>query len=82
MCLNSGVQKYLNKVFVSDRTVSAYSNRLQLTKAACHEDDEGLTTMRADCIRKNLTIVSGDVGVELLDDYIAYVDFEASAWDN
>ena len=81
LCLNSGVQAYLNKCFAADGAVSEYLNQLKLIP--CDSDvaaSESILELRSKCMRLNLDILSGDAAEELLKTYSAYFDFEGDIW--
>ena len=73
LILNSGVQYLLNKCFKAEETVSRYSERLQFIPTdSTDEPGQELLSLRAECIQRNLAIVSGDVARETLVIYCVF----------
>ena len=67
LCLNSGVQEYLNKCFAADGAGTEYIKHLKLIP--CDSDvaaSESILELRSKCIRLNLDILSGSAAEELL----------------
>jgi hypothetical protein len=79
--LNCGVQFYLNKCFAADAAVSEYGLRLQMISASCtNSPDEHTQRLRAVCIERNLSIISGEAGLEVLAMYSQYFEYGADVW--
>ena len=81
LCLNSGVQAYLNKCFAADAAVSEYLKHVQFIPSATDAaPSEDILELRSKCIRLNLDILLGKAADELLAIYSSYFDFTAEVW--
>ena len=82
MCLNTGVQHYLNTCFKADKLVTQYTNLLKQVGncSASHPRDE-IVDLRKACIDINFPILSGDAGRAALSDYCEiFIDFDGESW--
>ena len=84
LCLNTGVQEYLNRVFAADGAVTKYSERLQFigrnnTSVAC---DDTLGIYGKNAFGGTSRSYLGDACVILLATYIQYVQYDTDVWDD
>ena len=82
--LQSGVQHFLNKCFAADKAVSAYCLCLQFLTAAKAKDagsDPNLMTLRLECLHRNYEIISGNAGLEILEEHSKFFRYNADVWD-
>jgi len=83
--LQSAAQGFLNKCFSAEKAVSKYSDRLlHLPAVSGPPADSGsdLAELRELAIQRNLHILSGDAGIELLCEYSSYFDFNSNSWND
>ena len=84
LVLQSGVQGYLNKCFAVDAKVSEYTYQLQFPQvgSASSRDHGSLEELRRECMDRNLHILSGGAGNDVLAHYTKYFDYAGSIWDD
>ena len=78
--LNTGVQMYLNKCLAADGVVTKYSQALLYVPNDCVVNDHELPALRSEAIRRNLDLLLGKDGLEVLVAYCQYFDFDAPDW--
>ena len=84
LVLQSGIQAYLNKCFAVDAKVSEYTRQLQFPQAsnAPEQDGHTLTKLRRECMDRNLHILSGGAGNDVLAHYTHYFNYVHSVWSD
>ena len=81
MVLNSGIQMYLNAAFTAHKKVTGYSKMLQQTsKPPTGEKLTDMQDLRAECIKRNLAILSGDLWLDVLSHYCKFMEYSDEAW--
>ena len=81
LVLNCGVQGYLNKCFKADATVTKYCEQLQVIPPSHRQVSEELLKLREECIKRNLSILSGDSGRDAISEYCTYFFFNSEVWE-
>ena len=80
LVLNVGIQAYWNKCFAADAAASSYSKSLQFLSESDVGSGEDLRVARAQCISRNLHILSGSAGLEALALYSRFFFFSDAVW--
>ena len=83
LVLFSAIQVYLNKCFAADKVVSQYTQHLQFISEGCvDEPNADISSLRQSCVDRNLEIISGDAGLEILELYTKYFTYDADVWED
>ena len=82
MCLNTGVQRYLNTCFKADKLVTKYTELLhRVGNSSTSAPTAEIVDLRKACIDINHRILSGDAGRTALSDYCEFfVNVDGDCW--